>query len=165
MNPFTILRKAPIKELWKLMLFGLRYPAFISPTLKATKKALNISQQYYGRAHSKNGPANAFRHAIWNYLIAQACFRRKQEMKVVLYWTERVTEWHEKLFPNPESDRLMDLHNNAYGRRFFMRSPDLKEEELIRQLLEAAGSAMRIEEAPAPESEQNSLVYLKKDPQ
>ena len=164
MNPLTILRKAPMKELWKLMLFGLRYPAFIFPTLKATKKALQISQQYYGRAHSKNGPANAFRHALWNYLIAQSCTRRTQKMRVALHWTQRITEWHEKLFPNPESDRLMDLHNNAYGRQFFTRSPELEEAELISQLQEAAGRAVQMAKAPSESDEPNYLVYLKKDP-
>ena len=69
MNPLTVLRKASMKELWQLMLLGMRYPRYIFPSLNATKKALSISQQYYGRAHSKNGPANAFYHGFIDAVI------------------------------------------------------------------------------------------------
>ena len=162
MNPMTVIRKANMKELWQLMHLGLRYPRFVFPTLNATKKALSISQQYYGRAHSKNGPANAFRHAIWNYLIAQYCYKKSRKMGKVLRWTKRITDWHEKLFPNPESDRFMDLHNNAFGRRFFEKSPELPKTELITKLQEAASNAVQIHDTRQDFNVKESMVYLKK---
>jgi len=160
MNPLTVLRKASMKELWQLMLLGMRYPRYIFPSLNATKKALSISQQYYGRAHSKNGPANAFRHAIWNYLIAQDCYHKSKKMESALQWTKRITDFHERLFPNPESARDMDLHNNAFGRNFFKQFPELSQKNLIEALQKAASSAIQIQNDKEVADVKEALVYL-----
>jgi len=61
------------KSFWQLALLGIKNPFFIYPTFTATKQCLKISTEHYGRSHYQNTPANAFRHAFWNYLIAIKC--------------------------------------------------------------------------------------------
>lgn len=103
-------------QLWKLLRLSLRFPNFVIPTLIATKKSVQIATAYYGNSHKRNNPANAFRHALWNFLIAKRCRKWALKGKNVLVWTKKITDLHEDLMPNPTLAKAMDLHNNAVGR-------------------------------------------------
>ncbi|WP_129654010.1 DUF6973 domain-containing protein [Flagellimonas olearia] len=110
------------------------HPFFIVPTIRATKDCIRISADNYGRLHHENGPANAFRHALWNYLIAKRCFRIRHDKDSVLQWAEKITDWHEHVFPNTELAKTMDFHNNAVGRLVFRENPEKTESEIIELL-------------------------------
>lgn len=110
------------------------HPLFIVLTIRATKDCIRISTDNYGRLHHENGPANAFRHALWNYLIAKRCFRIRHDKDSVLQWAEKITDWHEHAFPNTELAKTMDFHNNAVGRLAFRENPEKTESEIIELL-------------------------------
>ena len=81
-------------------------------------------------------------------------------MESALQWTKRITDFHERLFPNPESARDMDLHNNAFGRNFFKRFPELSQKNLIEALQKAASSAIQIQNDKEVADVKEALVYL-----
>ena len=102
MNVLKTLKRISLKSFWLLAKLCLRFPFFVLPTLSATKQCMSTSTELYGRLHYKNGPANAFRHAFWNYLIAKRCFRSRKNINGVLIWAKKITDWHESAFPNRE---------------------------------------------------------------
>lgn len=160
MNPFSVLKRVSFKHILKGILLGLSRPLFIFPTLKATKDCMRVSTAQYGKLHHKNGPANAFRHALWNCMIAQRCFRwAKNEIKV-LDWTKKVTDWHEEAFLNKALAKAMDLHNNAVGRFIFEQNPGKSEEEIISILKEMASESTKIEDNTNLSVLKNQLVHI-----
>ena len=134
MSILRVLQNVKIKKIRKILLLGAWHPLFIAPTLRATKKCLNVSTELYGKSHHQNGPANAFRHAFWNYLIAKKCFSWRPNQKRVMLWTEKITDWHEAAFPNSSLARAMDLHNNAVGRQLFLGHRSESVEHVIDKL-------------------------------
>lgn len=110
---------------WSLLRLGLGNPTYILPTLRATRQCLAVCDQYFGRQHHRNTPANAFRHALWNYYIARACYRGKTNREAPLCWAQKITDWHEDFSRNSPLARQMDLHNNRIGRAFFAQNPDM----------------------------------------
>ncbi len=99
----------------------LRRPLLVYPTWKATKQTLEICDSIYGKAHHKNGKANAFRHALWNVLICQKTLKITKNKDKSAFWAQKVTHLHEKLTKNEILDTAMDLHNNAVGDRTVFR--------------------------------------------
>lgn len=134
MNPIAVLKRVDLKNILKVIFIGIGHPLFIVPTIRATKDCVRISTENYGRLHHKNGPANAFRHALWNYLIAKRCFRIRHNRDSVLEWAKKITDWHEHAFPNQELAKQMDFHNNAVGRFVFQENPEKTESEVIELL-------------------------------
>ncbi|WP_410548873.1 DUF6973 domain-containing protein [Allomuricauda sp. M10] len=160
MNPFSVLKRVSFKHILKGILLGLSKPFFILPTLKATKDCMKISTAHYGKLHYKNGPANAFRHALWNCMIAQRCFRwNKNEIKV-LDWAKKITDWHEEAFPNKPLAKAMDLHNNAVGRSIFEQNIGKSEQEIIAILKEMTSQSISIEENTDTSQLKNQLVHI-----
>jgi len=98
------------------MKLSLQYPWFIWPTLKATKEAVSHSNAHFGKGHHINTPANAFRHGIWNYLIASYCSRWHKKEEAVLFWVTYITDLHELVLPGNAMANAMDRHNNEVGR-------------------------------------------------
>lgn len=160
MNPISILRRVSFKHLLKGILIGLGRPFFILPTLKATKDCLKISSANYGKQHQKNGRANAFRHAYWNYLIAKRCLDWNRNEEVVLQWAKKVTDWHEEAFPNTELAQLMDLHNNEVGRFIFREHLKKSESEMIEHFERMASSSIKIDENSKFSEHKNQLVHI-----
>ncbi|WP_375326015.1 hypothetical protein [Flagellimonas sp. GZD32] len=142
------------------MFIGLRRPHFILPTIKATKDCISISTKYYGKLHHKNGPANAFRHAFWNYLIAKRCFQWQKNEEAVLNWAKKVTDWHEDSFPNKELPKAMDLHNNEVGRFIFEQQHDKSEKEIVELLKQMAQESTKIDENSVLSEHKNRMVHI-----
>jgi hypothetical protein len=161
MSVISSLRKVSPGNLIKLVGLVLSRPLFAFPTLKATRECIAICDQYFGRKHMENGPANAFRHALWNILIARKCSRWTSNIDELLSWAERVTDWHEDTFPNPVSARIMDLHNNRIGRDIFRHNPGLELQEYIDLLLSMKGQAIHLTQLYIPETCTDCMVYLK----
>lgn len=131
MKLWDFVRSLKWRQLYRLFLLCLAKPGRVWPTWKATKKSVSLADKYYGAAHRRNTPANAFRHALWNYLVADACQTDKKDLEDTLIWTKKITGIHEELFPNRPLARAMDLHNNAVGRRIFSEYGPGKTAEIL----------------------------------
>jgi len=162
MNVLKRIRQLSVKQLWHLSVVFIKQPFLVFPTLNATKKTMQISSDLYGKAHHKNGPANAFRHAMWNVLIAKAAFRKFQNVEKSIAWAEKVTDLHEKLAPNSPLETAMDLHNNKMGRLFFEEILELSEEKMINLLQKRAENAQKVTKTSEIEVFKKELVFIKK---
>ncbi|MBO0320861.1 hypothetical protein J0X14_01020 [Muricauda sp. CAU 1633] len=160
MNLFAVLKRVDFKNILKGVFVGLGHPHFILPTIKATKDCISISTKNYGKLHHKNGPANAFRHAFWNYLIAKRCFQWQKNEEVVLAWAKKVTDWHEDSFPNKQLPKAMDLHNNEVGRFIFEQNTKKSEQEIIELLKKMALESIKIDEKSMLSEHKNRMVHI-----
>ncbi|SDQ16576.1 DUF6973 domain-containing protein [Flagellimonas zhangzhouensis] len=160
MNLFAVLKRVDFKNILKGVFIGLRRPHLILPTIKATKDCISISTKYYGKLHHKNGPANAFRHAFWNYLIAKRCFKWQKSEEVVLSWAKNVTDWHEDSFPNKQLPKEMDLHNNEVGRFIFEQHTEKSEQEIVGLLKLMALESTKIDESSVLSEYKNRMVHI-----
>ncbi|MBT8188176.1 MAG: hypothetical protein HKP38_10725 [Croceitalea sp.] len=145
--------------MWQLITLCLAHPAFVFPTIAATRTCLAIANQHYGKAHHLDGQANAFRHALWNFLIAKRLDHKNKER--VLAWTKNITDWHERAFPNTKMARFMDTHNNKVGRKLFVMYTGKSKEEITQQLLHMAQNAKAIHAHDKQSLPDQTLVYLK----
>ena len=116
----------------------------IWPTWRATNKSVSIASQYYGKWHHKNTPANAFRHALWSYLIAANCLKHKDQVNEVVDWALKITDLHEELYPNEPIEKAMDLHNNHLGVHYFRKLRIRSEEEIVSTFRELTQHSVRI---------------------
>ncbi|WP_418502007.1 DUF6973 domain-containing protein [Flagellimonas sp.] len=160
MNPFAIVKRVNFKHILKGILLGMGRPLFIVPTIKATKDCIKISTTHYGKLHHKNGPANAFRHALWNYLIAKRCLKWNKKESTVSDWAKKVTDWHEEAFPNKALAKAMDLHNNAVGRFIFETNSEKSEEEVISILQKMTLESVKLEENTNLSPLKDQLVHI-----
>jgi hypothetical protein len=160
MNLWKRIRQLSIGQLFKLgYVFGSR-PLLIRPTLRATKRTMQICDALYGGAHHKNGKENAFRHALWNILICQNCRKRAKSDEKSAFWTEKITVLYEKVTKNDLLDQQMDLQNNSLGIKWFLNHSFENEAEIvqfIRKQLENAQKVTKIEEIGNLEK---TLIYI-----
>ncbi len=162
-NILKIWNRINLKSFWTLVKLCFISPLYVFPTISATNKCMAISTKLYGREHYKNGPANAFRHAFWNYLIAKKCFSWKKKVESVLTWTKKITDWHEAAFPNRELSRMMDLHNNEVGRFMFKECLTKLESQVVDTLREMTSDAVKINAKTDLTLLKNQLVYIIED--
>lgn len=160
MKVWNTLRRINIKSLWQLIGLSVKNPLFLYPTFLATKECMRISTIHYGRAHYRNTPANAFRHAFWNYLIVCNCAKWSNNQTKVLKWSKAITDWHENTFVNRELPRLMDFHNNDIGRTVYIQNSSENLKNVIQLLLNKAKSAIQVKSPKAISSALGYLVYL-----
>ena len=150
------------RELVVLCGVFLRHPLYLLPTYKATREAVAISDRLYGDLHHKDNRTNAFRHALWNYLICRSCLPAAGSPGNAMSWSKRITDLHERLSPNEGLAKEMDLHNNRIGRELFIDSLDKEKEEVVFILQQKTGEAIKIESVEEIEKENNKLVFLEK---
>jgi hypothetical protein len=139
----------------------LQHPWFVWPTLKATRQAVLYSNAHFGSGHHTNTPANAFRHSIWNYLIANYCSRWDKNEEVVLFWATYITDLHELVLPGDALANAMDRHNNKVGRWVFKENKKAtlsKGLSLLLGLTRASVQITTLEELKAIPN--NQLVHL-----
>ena len=160
MNFFKTLKRINLKSFWLLLKLGFKNPFFIYPTFIATKQCLMISTERYGRLHYLNTPANAFRHAFWNYLIANKCTKWSKKIHNITDWTKNITDWHENAFRNRPLARKMDFHNNNVGRLIYLKHHENSVEEVLLILIEMAKKSLKITEQTLLEKHQFSLVHI-----
>jgi len=149
-----------MKEIFSLVVLLVQYPLYIFPTLRATKQTLKICNIEYSDTHHLHGKGNAFRHALWNVLIALYTSRIHKNEEKSVKWAERITDLHEELAPNEPMEKAMDLHNNALGRAIFGK---LKEDTLnyiVNEVKKRAEGAVIIRVVSDIMQYKNDLVYL-----
>ncbi|MDT0689678.1 hypothetical protein RM549_07765 [Salegentibacter sp. F188] len=153
------LRKMDFRETWLLAKMSVSRPRFAFATYKATKETLKICNELFGERHHKNGKANAARHALWNYIICEKCYKISGSSEKSAIWSKKVTDLHEKLAPNDKLAREMDLHNNEIGRKLFKKSEGSKM-PIIDLLKEMMQEAIQIEKTEELRDAANNLVFI-----
>lgn len=146
---------------WKAVKIFVCHPLFAFPTVWATVESIRLSEMNFGDDPAGNGPANAYRHAVWNALTALYCSKISSVEKS-LKWTEKITNLHEELFPNDEYNRLMDLHNNKVGRNLFLKahkSGKKSKQELLEMLIKKSKSAVGLRSETEFQDYRDRLVY------
>ncbi len=147
-------------QFFRLSLLFIGRPLLIVPTLQATKRTMKICDSLYGITHHKSNKANAFRHALWNFLICQKTTKIVKNSAKSIIWTQKVTNLYEKVTKNEILDEIMDLHNNAIGRNVFLLKKEQNEVEIVdflQEMLKNAKKITKINEIPTTE---NQLVYI-----
>ena len=146
MGLWRFIRRLKPAQLWKLFLLCAANLTKVWPTWKATNKSVAYATKYYGKKHQKNNPANAFRHALWSYLIAVNCLRHEQQKDDIIQWAIKITDMHENLFPNEPLARAMDIHNNHLGVHYFKRYGKQDEEQIVTLLRDLIKESVQIKE-------------------
>ncbi len=160
MSKWEIIKNVKFKQLAALFVWFLKHPLFMFATFRATVNTLRIAQKEFPDIHNLHNKANAFRHAIWNILIAQECLKFTKDVDKVLAWTKRITDWHEEFSPNEKMAKLMDLHNNALGRKNFLVLKDKSKNEIVDNLILKLETAIKINTESELDKIDN-LVFLK----
>ncbi len=120
-----------------------------------------LATQHFGSEHYKNGPANAFRHALWNYAIAKECTKWSKNYDRILCWTKNITDWHERAFFGQTLSGIMDFHNNKVGRSLFLEHRTSAFQTVIDVLLERTQGSTPITETTNLDELKNHLVHIR----
>lgn len=144
MSKWKIIKSLNFKQV--IVLFGwfLKHPIFMYATFIATVKTLRIAQKRFPNTHNFDNKANAFRHALWNILIAKQCLKFSSDLEQVLIWTKQITDWHEEFSPNEILTKKMDLKNNQLGRKWFATVKNKSILKIEEYLIEKLDSAVKI---------------------
>lgn len=162
MSFWNIIKSLDFKQLWTLFLWFLQHPLFMFATAKATFSTVRIAQKEFPDIHDQNNKANAFRHALWNLLIAKESAKFSSDLEAILNWTKRITDWHEEFSPNKEMARLMDLHNNKIGRDKFLECKEKSKNQIVNLLKNELLNAVQIQYKTEFKNFENQFVYLEK---
>lgn len=133
------------------------------PVYKATQKTLSVSGKLYGKDHFKSGPANAFRHALWNVFICSVIYRKNSQADLAVSYCEVIVNYYEKSTKNLPMDHSMDYHNNQVGRKLFLENLDENEGKMIEILQNMAKNAKKVTKLEDFANHQDALVYLQED--
>jgi len=157
-----VLKSLDFRQITSLLVWFLKHPFFMSATVLATYQTFRISQNYFPNIHWKHNKANAFRHALWNVLIAKKSSVFSNNKEKILDWTKTITDWHEDFSPNSELAKLMDLHNNKVGRDFYLKIGDKIVSEITTIMVNESDIAYQIKSVDDI-SDTNKMVYLSDD--
>ena len=160
MNLWSRIRQLKLQQLIKLSVLFLSRPFLIGPTLRATKRTMAICDDLFERLHHKSNKENAFRHALWNFLICQKTLKRTKNSQKSAIWAQKVTKMYEKVTNNSILEKSMDLHNNAIGRMIFLDKNGLKEPEIIDFLQKMMQNAQKIAKTEEIEKYKTEMVFL-----
>lgn len=137
----------------------LKHPLFGFATFWATMVTFRISENYFSGVHGGHNKANAFRHCIWNILIAKQCALYSKNDKEILAWVKRITNLHEELNPNKPLPREMDLKNNELGRSYYLSLKTSKTNEIIKFIFLRLERAKKLNSVLAIQ-QSKELVYI-----
>lgn len=156
------IKSLSFKQLLILIRTFIAQPLYFFPTHRATIQTLQICNRLFRNKHHKNNVTNAFRHALWNILIAFHCYKVNKSAEKSILWAKTTTDLHEKLAPNEKIEMLMDLHNNHIGRILFVEHKlhQQDKESIISILKEKMKTAVLITTISEIENFQNEFVYL-----
>ena len=150
------------RELVVLSLVFLKHPFYLCPSYRATNRTVAQCDKLYGNLHHEDNRTNAFRHALWNYLICKYCLNVSGSPEKAMSWSKKLTDLHERLSPNEELAKFMDLHNNKIGRELFFDTLEKAEEEVIVVLQQKMKEAIKISQVSEIKAEKEKLVFIEK---
>lgn len=149
------------RELVILCKVFLKHPLYLVPTYKATNRTVTISNRLFGDLHHEDNRTNAFRHALWNYLICEYCLATAGSPEKTVDWSKKITDLHERLSPNEDLAQEMDLHNNRIGRELFFELSG-KEKEVLLILQQMTSEAVKVSRVAEIKEEKRKLVFIEK---
>ena len=147
------------RELLVLCKIFFRHPFYLIPTYRATNDAVKISTRLYGNLHHEDNRTNAFRHALWNYLLSEYCLSVAGSIEKTVEWSKKITDLHERLSPNEKLAKAMDLHNNKIGRELFLNNFE-KNENIVPLLQKMTREAVKVSTIPEIEREKEKLFFI-----
>lgn len=148
------------REVYQLSKVSLGQPRFVIPTIQATRQSIKICDDLFGNDHHENNPTNAFRHALWNYLICEACYKVCHSIEISMEWSQKITDLHEELAPNEQRAKAMDLHNNQVGRWLFKKYSSEENLDITKLLKEEMKKAKKVSKAEEINTQLYQLVYI-----
>ena len=160
MSSWNIIKGLNHRQLSSLFTWFLRHPLFMISTVQATLNTFQISQKEFPNIHGKHNKANAFRHALWNILIAKACSRFSNNTELVLEWTKKITDWHEEFSPNEKLAAAMDFHNNKIGRDKYSELGSKSVDKIIAIIKLELEQAVMVSSISAIKSCSKQMIYL-----
>lgn len=160
MSIWKIIKSLDLKQLWTFFQWFLKHPLFMFATAKATFSTVRISQKEFPDIYDQHNKANAFRHALWNLLIAKESAKFSSDLEAILNWTKSITDWHEEFSPNKELAKLMDLHNNKIGRKRFLEHGKQSKYKITIILKAELYAAVLVKNSSDFKDFKNQLVYL-----
>lgn len=99
---------------------AIRDPLGLPAVARATLEAWKKTGERYPATGSHNNEADAYKHATWNYLMAQSLGKNR---------AKAFADAHEVSGRNSQGELLMDLYNNEVARNL-PSGPDAVEEAL-----------------------------------
>lgn len=160
MSFWNIIKGLNYRQIISLIGWFFQHPLYMISTVSATLQTFRISQKEFPNIHGKLNKANAFRHALWNILIAKKCAKFSNNTKSIIGWAKKITDWHEEFSPNEELAEAMDFHNNKIGRDMY---EDLGEEsihKIVSILKESLEKAMKVNLASDIKKYPTQMVYI-----
>jgi hypothetical protein len=156
------IKSLSFKQFYLLVRAFILKPFYFLPTHRATLQTVQICNRLFKKQHHKNNVTNAFRHALWNVLIAKRCYKMNQSVEKSVSWAKQITDLHEQLAPNSYLEMQMDLHNNNIGRVIFVEHKLYQEsqETTISVLKEKMRTAGLVKSVSEIENFTNEFVYL-----
>ncbi|MEX2349554.1 MAG: hypothetical protein WD554_01625 [Flavobacteriaceae bacterium] len=156
------IKSLSIKQLFLLGKTFVVNPLYFFPTHRATLKTVQMCDTLFGKAHHKNNQTNAFRHALWNILIAKNVYNKNESVDKSVAWAKKITDMHEKLAPNATLEMEMDIHNNEIGRTLFAEKQlqNKDKPEIISELKEKMKSAVKVTSIDEMVENKSEFVYL-----
>ena len=145
---------------WSFIIIFIRHPFNIIPTFLATYQCVKISDEHYGTLHHKNNATNAFRHALWNFLIAKKCSSWRRNKRKAIRFAQKITDWHEEFSPNEPLEKEMDLHNNYIGRKLFIQENEESVDIFVEILKDKVENSILITKIEDLKDNNNCLVYI-----
>lgn len=114
----------------------------------ATIETMHISDQKFND-HTLDTKSNAYKHALWNILMAYYIQKFYKSPTGALARVKKVTDMHEACFKNKPAAEAMDLANNRLGRQIYLKLYEKQQgrpkKEILFQQLDA---------------EQDSFIFL-----
>ena len=160
MRFWNIIKGLEFRQVTSLFVWFVKHPLFMLATIRATFLTMKIAQSEYPYIHGEHNKANAFRHALWNLLIANSSMKFSSEIDVVINWSKKITDWHEKFSPNKIMAKKMDLHNNEFGRKKFKEWQSRPRSEFVSLLKSEIFKAVLVRKESDFETIDDRLVYL-----
>ncbi len=160
MKFINLIKTINISYGWGLLKLFLVHPIYGFPTLSATKKCIQLANSHYGKLHHKDNLANAFRHALWSYLLAKKAYQWKKNKIKAKAWAKIITDYHEDIMPNPPLMRAMDSHNNAIGIELFKTHSNFTTSEIVTHLKTMTKEAKKITKPSDIALYKTKLVYI-----
>lgn len=161
MNKMGFLKLINKGNAWSFIILFIRHPFNLIPTFLATYQCVKISDEHYGTLHHENNATNAFRHALWNFLIAKKCSSWRRNKGKAIRFAQKITDWHEEFSPNEPLEKEMDLHNNRVGRKLFIQENEDSVDIFVNMLKEKVENSILITKIEDVKNNYNNLVHIK----
>lgn len=162
MTIWNRIKQLSIKQFFILLKVFIMRPLYIIPTHRATIETLLICDKLFGTKHQNHSRENAFRHALWNIIIAKNCYTPKRSAANVIEWAEKITTLHEKMAPNKPLETAMDLHNNKVGLTLFEEEKLYQKplSEIKKILLQKMELGVKVSSEEEIKQHTDKMVYL-----